>query len=658
MMKKNSFEDALILSAIKAAQFFSQILPYRVSLRAGTLIGDIAYSLSKRQAVMIKNLRAVFAAEKSPRELARIARESMRNLGRSGVELLRVPSMDRSFVEKNVNVVGRSKVDEALGKGKGVIFLTAHFGSWELLNIFASLLGYPMVALAREQKHPRSDAYLNSLRRSKGSEVIYKGMPVREILRALRKGRIVGILSDQDAGRNGVFVRFFGRHSSYPKGFAAFSLRTGAPILPAFIFREGLNRHRIEVEGPLVIPPDDLSEEDKEKNILSQFAAILESKIRKDPGQWLWAHRRWKSTPDRYVVVLSDGKAGHRNQSLSMVEAIVRQRRAAGFADGWVHSKTIEVRFKGRLQRNVYRGLSLLFGGQAPFSRYWAKTFLAADCYQELMSSYADIVISAGSSVAGVNLWFASENRARAVALMDPGVGLKRFHAVIAPQHDHLWPRPNIFETRLALTNVNAELLGRQASLLRTELNLGQSVKKIGVLIGGDTGVYKFDKEKLEGIICEINRAAAQKKAVILGTTSRRTPPWADLAVQNVFESGGVCPLLIIANKANRNGVVAGILGLADAVVVSGESISMVSEAVASGRPVVVIEPYHGYAAGSKHEVFLNQLAGDGLIQRAQADNLFDKICFALQDAPQDSRQAELSRDQEILHLAAERITR
>ena len=148
-MKKTSFEDALILSGIRTAHFFSQRLPYRACLTAGTLIGDIAYFVSKRQGIMKKNLRAVFAAEKSPVELDRIARESLRNLGRSGIELLHVPAMTREFVEKNVHIVGRSKVDEALKLGKGVILLTAHFGSWELMNIFSSLLGYPMVALAR-----------------------------------------------------------------------------------------------------------------------------------------------------------------------------------------------------------------------------------------------------------------------------------------------------------------------------------------------------------------------------------------------------------------------------------------------------------------------------------------------------------------------------
>jgi lauroyl/myristoyl acyltransferase len=153
-------------------------------------------------------------------------------------------------------------------------------------------MGYQMAVLAKEQKHRRADEFLNKLRSSKGTQVIYKGMAVREILRSLKRGQIVGMLSDQDGGKKGVFVRFFGRMSSSPAGVATFAMRTDTPIFPVFIFREGLNRHRVEVEGPLNKPSSG-TEEEQERIILQQFSEILEQKIRQAPDQWLWAHRRW-----------------------------------------------------------------------------------------------------------------------------------------------------------------------------------------------------------------------------------------------------------------------------------------------------------------------------------------------------------------------------
>ncbi len=655
-MKKTYLEDVLILNAIRVFRAAVRILPYRVSIGIGTFIGDLGYLFSKRRGVMKKNLRAVFAGQKTAGEMARIARESFRNLGRSGIELLRVPEIDRPFIEKYVRVIGKEKVDAALAKGKGVIFLTGHFGSWEMLNVAASILGYPMVALARVQKHPMSDAYLNDLRRSKGSQVIYKGMPVREILKALREGRIVGIIGDQDGGRGGTFVDFFGRLSSYPKGVAAFSLRTGAPILPAFIFREKGIGHRIEVGDPLTFPPDSAADDEKEKMILQQFAERMETNIAKDPGQWLWAHRRWKSTPDRFVVVLSDGKAGHRNQSMALYDAIARQRAASGFAPERTHVKVIEVVFRDEFSKKAFSALNHLFRGRVPLAGFWAKRFLSGDCYREIMASYADFVISAGSSVAGVNLWCASENEARPVVVMDPGFGLSPFHAVIAPRHDKLPKRSNVFETSGALTRTSLERLEEEGLHIQKQYGLPTAQKKIGLLIGGDTAEMHLEEKAFLGQMDQVSRAATERRCLVLATTSRRTPGWADRAMKRFFANQVFCPLLVIANESNPPGTVGGILGLSDVIVVTGESISMVSESVSSGKRVLVIEPFGGAHLTAKHQQFLSRLEAEGSITRVPEDGLYAALEMELGQEPR--RAGSAPPDYDVLRVAAEMITR
>lgn len=654
-MDKTTLEDHLILSVIKTVRRVVRVLPYRASLAIGSVVGELAYRFTKRRRVMRKNLRAVFAGEKTEAELSRIARESFRNLGRVGIELMHVPEMDRAFVDRHVRVIGREKVDAALKEGKGIIFLTAHFGSWEMLNIASSILGYPMVALARVQKHPKSDAYLNDLRRSKGSEVIYKGMPVREILRALKGGRIVGILSDQDGGRNGAFVPFFGRMSSYPKGVAAFALRTGAPILPAFIFRENIVNHRIEVEGPLVFPEGDLSEEEKEKHILRQFAELLEGKVRKDPTQWLWAHRRWKSTPDRFVLVLSDGKAGHRNQSLALAEAIVRQRQAKGAPVSATHVRTIEVEFRGDFSRGLHRLVYRVFGGRVPAADFWARKCLKPECYREIMKAYADVVVSAGSSVAGVNLWCSAVNGARPVTIMNPGFGLGSFEAVVAPRHDRLSKRSNVFETRGALSRESAEKMADEARALCEELGLAAASPRVGLLVGGDTRQTVFEEKGFAAAVDEVARAASAAGCQVLATTSRRTPSWGDAAMRRFFGDRGLCPLLVVANEKNRPGAVSAILGASTVVVVTGESISMVSEAVASGRKVFVIEPFEGGRMRRKQKEFLKEMESDGMIERVSAGTIGDRLRAELAQGTFSS--ASSGGDADVLRRAAERVS-
>jgi Kdo2-lipid IVA lauroyltransferase/acyltransferase len=127
-----------------------------------------------------------------------------------------------------------------------------------------------------------------------GIGLIEMGVAARGVIKAVRAGRMVAMLSDQDAGSDGVIVQFLGRPASTPKGPAAFSLKTGAPLVCGFIIREGL-RQKIVIETPLETPLTG----DKDENIrrLTQaYTSILEKYVSLYPDHWFWPHRRWKST--------------------------------------------------------------------------------------------------------------------------------------------------------------------------------------------------------------------------------------------------------------------------------------------------------------------------------------------------------------------------
>jgi KDO2-lipid IV(A) lauroyltransferase len=130
-----------------------------------------------------------------------------------------------------------------------------------------------------------------------GSRVIPKKRAVREIIKGLNKNEIVGILADQDGGRNGVFVNFFGRKASTPEGAIAFALKTGCAVLPTFIIREDGARHTFKIEPPIHITRSGNYEMDIKTN-LQTWTDILESYIRRYPEQWLWIHKRWKTQPE------------------------------------------------------------------------------------------------------------------------------------------------------------------------------------------------------------------------------------------------------------------------------------------------------------------------------------------------------------------------
>ena len=655
MMKKILFEDALILRTVKTLRALVKILPLRVSLGIARAGGTLVYFFSKRGRLAYKNLRAAFASEKTPAEMKGIARRSIQNLAMSAVELLRFPDMDKTYIEKNIRILGTEKINAKLKEGKGAIFLTAHFGCWEMLNLASNLVGYPMVALVRSQKHPRSDEFLNSLRTSKGNQVIRKGMPVREILKALRAGKIVGMLSDQDGGKNGSFVQFLGRMSSSPSGVATFALRTHAPIFPVFIFREDLTRHRVEVEGPLSRPEEALGTAAAERDILQQFARILESKIRKAPDQWLWAHRRWKSTPNRSVIILSDGKAGHLNQSLAVLEALREERAAKGAAPEHTRSKVVEVRFKNTFFKIFLSIVCHLFQGHISLKSRMLRWVLEQDCYDTLIRNYADIVISCGSSLLGINLLLKAENQAKSVAVMRPSFSAGQFDVVIVPKHDKMKSGKNIFVTETSLSRVTEKVLENESKKLSESLEFGNGKRKIGLLMGGDTDTMKFSKESLEKLLTEMKRYSGDTGVAVLATSSRRTPAWADELLKASLKDDQCCPLLVIANEANRSGIVPGILGLSDALVVSGESMSMVSEAVASGKPVIVFMPSKSAKLKPKHGEFLNRMMRERLIVCTEPQDIYQAIREQM-DSEHGRSRAASKNDREVLREAVRRV--
>ena len=524
-MKKTLLEDVLILNAIKLARIWVRVTPPSVCYAFARAVGAVIYWVGrKRRDDAYRSLRMAFASEKNPAELRRIARRSIQSLAMGVIDTLRIPEM----TENDFRAAGHENAEPFLHDKKGILFLTGHFGSWELLNIGGRFIGYPMTVLARAQKHPLSDAYLNELRRSNGNQVIHKGMPLREILRTLKEGKVVGILSDQDGGRNGCFVEFFGRLASTPPGAAVFSIRTEVPILPAFIHRDSDGRHLIEIGKPLDRPGADWPAKRAETFLLQQFAKALESKIRKTPEQWLWAHRRWKSSPDKQVLILSDGKAGHVNQSLAVLEAIRRERRSHHAAEERVFSNLVEIHFRSPAAQKALRALSLLLGGHLPFRRFWMRLALRPEVYRALLHTYADIVISCGSSLVDVNLWMKKENLARSVVVMKPAFPFAHFDAVIAPKHDGLADHPRLFSTEGALSSLKTEDLELEGSALAAELGLEPGCRRIGVLIGGNTQSLYFEKDVFEGLMSALRDFALRSGSQLLVTTSRRTPGWAD----------------------------------------------------------------------------------------------------------------------------------
>lgn len=654
-MKKILFEDALIYSAIRTAEAVIGVLPHRALLSVARFFGGAYALIAKRRKVAYVNLRAAFAGEKSPAELRKIIRRNFENLAMNAVEVLRARRFDRRYFEEFVRIEGKERIDRNLAAKRGVVLLTAHFGNWELMSLYGTgFLKYPMSVFVRSQKHPRSDAYLNSIRASQGAEVVYRGMQARQLIDRLREGKTVGILGDQDGGAEGTLVPFLGRPASFTRGAVHFARRAGAAILPAFDFREPGGRHRMVIDEEIRVDPA-LGSAEADAQAVAAFARALERRIREAPEQWLWPHKRWKSTPARRCVILSDGKAGHVSQSLAFYRSLEIRRAKAGLPTGSLTLKTIVLRFANPLRKRLLNAVGFATRGRFPMSWSLLRWALDADSYRELLASYADFVVSCGSGTEAANLIFSAENGARSCFIHKPQFGSRRHAVVILPKHDGLRAQENTFGVSGALTL--ADEGARQEARRRFMASFGRGAEnglmRVGFIVGGKTRRARWDAAAISRAAGQIKHAHSSRPFDLFVTSSRRTDRKTEAILGRSFADFPPCRLMIIANESNPEGAYAGMLAACDLFVVTADSVSMVSEALATGKPVLALAPNDALELDRKLRAFLDSCEESGRLKICRSGEIAAGISAARSLA---AEPGAAGADDGVLEEAASRL--
>jgi KDO2-lipid IV(A) lauroyltransferase len=246
----------------------------------------------------MRNLGMVFP-EKSLRERRRILRGVFTSLGRQLAELCQFPRYTAENIGEVVVYDGLDNFQKAYSRGKGVLFLTAHFGGWELSAFAHSLHGHWLHVVMRPMDNPYLDRLLQSYRTMHGNKVVPKDDFVRGLLAAMRAGETVGILMDTNmTPPQGVFVDFFGSPACTASGLARIALRTDAAVVPGFtIWDKALGKYRLRFDPAVQLIRTGNLEADVIANT-QKFTSIIEEYVRRYPDQWLWVHRRWKTRPE------------------------------------------------------------------------------------------------------------------------------------------------------------------------------------------------------------------------------------------------------------------------------------------------------------------------------------------------------------------------
>ena len=274
-------------------------MPVDAALGLARLISPIVYFLHARhRRVALDNLRQAFGDELSEREIRHIARGVYAHLVMVGVELLRMKDLLRPDTWQDyVDFQSHHVVDRLVASGRGAIFVTAHLGNWELNSVVMNLIGYPLHTLARPLDNPLLDEYAKRHRAGMGRRVEDKRGALRSFVRTLKEGKFLGMVVDQDARDEGIFVEFFGRQSSWIPSPAALALRLNVPVVPGFTCRHGNRfRYTMVIEEPIYPVKTGNNEEDI-RRIVTAYSQKIEEHIRRHPEQWLWNHRRWKTRP-------------------------------------------------------------------------------------------------------------------------------------------------------------------------------------------------------------------------------------------------------------------------------------------------------------------------------------------------------------------------
>ncbi len=270
-------------------------VPHGLGMRLGGWFGGLAYYILPRDRHRaLEHLQIAFSGEKDRAERQRIARGCFENLGRNAVEVVNL-SRIRKDIDHRVTILGREHLDNAMAQGKGVLWITAHLGNWELMACAMAHAGYPVNVVARKIYDERLNRLLLKYREEASVRVILRDSASagRQILQALKKGEILGMLIDQDTKVKGVMADFFGRKANTPSGPAALAVRRSVPVVAGFIHRVSNRDHRIEILPKIEVQKTDDPQRDMVENT-ERFNHVIEEQIRRHPRQWVWVHRRWR----------------------------------------------------------------------------------------------------------------------------------------------------------------------------------------------------------------------------------------------------------------------------------------------------------------------------------------------------------------------------
>ena len=269
-------------------------LPLKFCLTVGRGLAKLIWIFlpAKRKRLAKENIRRCLKV--SDEEAERIARESTVQFGAIFMEVLSFPKLKKNM-QSHVKVVGLEHLTRYKNSSeRGAVIMACHSDNWELMGGAFAQNGIPLVGVAKKQKSEGADKFINEFRTLIGMHITYRN-GVREMYKMLDEGHFIGLIMDQDVGReDGVVVKFFNQATNFVTGAASMSRFRKIPIFPAFMHKNFDGTHTLEIFSPLIV--EKTSDKHADIKLMTQrLATLIEEHIKKYPEEWFWLHDRWKS---------------------------------------------------------------------------------------------------------------------------------------------------------------------------------------------------------------------------------------------------------------------------------------------------------------------------------------------------------------------------
>ena len=280
----------------RAFEAFLTRLPQSWQRAIFIAIAHLAYHIdSKHRRVIKQNLRFAFGHDLTAEEEETISRYCYRNLMLSFYQAIENNHLSLEALQTRISIKNRHILDDALTKGRKIVFVSAHFGNWELGAAATARLLMPISAVYKAMNNPWFERYLLESRSRQGMQMVEKRGAVRHLTKALKSGRAVSLLIDQNTReRDGIEIKFFGKTARQSAAASFLARKYDALIIPLVLEEDATGHFTLCLKEPISVAQSDDSERDIAEATQKQ-ADVIEAAIRENPKLWFWCHRRWKS---------------------------------------------------------------------------------------------------------------------------------------------------------------------------------------------------------------------------------------------------------------------------------------------------------------------------------------------------------------------------